>query len=81
VEQSDAISLPYADRSFDVVISMLVWHHVEAWDKALAEAARCFGLRAGCCSSISSIHSPVEPSGASPSMCSRVDDVCLWVGR
>jgi ubiquinone/menaquinone biosynthesis C-methylase UbiE len=40
VERADAVSLPYGDRSFDLVISILVWHHVEGWQKALAEAAR-----------------------------------------
>jgi ubiquinone/menaquinone biosynthesis C-methylase UbiE len=40
VERADAASLPYADRSFDLVISILVWHHVEDWQRALAEAAR-----------------------------------------
>jgi SAM-dependent methyltransferase len=40
VERADAVSLRYVDRSFDLVISILVWHHVEGWQKALAEAAR-----------------------------------------
>lgn len=40
VEEADATSLPYADGSFDLVISIGVWHHVGAWEKALAECAR-----------------------------------------
>ncbi|MGH7511091.1 MAG: class I SAM-dependent methyltransferase [Gemmatimonadales bacterium] len=40
MDRADASSLPYADRSFDPVISILVWHHVEAWEEALAEGAR-----------------------------------------
>ena len=40
LEQADATALRYADASFDVVISIGVLHHVGAWEKALAEAAR-----------------------------------------
>ncbi len=40
VERADAGALPYPERSFDLVISILVWHHVEAWERATAEAAR-----------------------------------------
>jgi SAM-dependent methyltransferase len=39
-ERVDAISLPYVDGSFDLVISILVCHHVEAWEKAVGESAR-----------------------------------------
>ena len=38
--QADATQLPYADQSFDVVISILVWHHVDDWRKATVEVAR-----------------------------------------
>jgi SAM-dependent methyltransferase len=40
VEQADATALEYADGSFDLVVAVLVWHHVGAWEKATAEVAR-----------------------------------------
>jgi ubiquinone/menaquinone biosynthesis C-methylase UbiE len=40
VERADAAALPYPERSFDLLISILVGHHVEAWEEATAEAAR-----------------------------------------
>jgi ubiquinone/menaquinone biosynthesis C-methylase UbiE len=40
VERADAASLPYVDRSFDLVVSILVWHHIDDWQEGLAEAAR-----------------------------------------
>lgn len=40
VEQADATALPYEPGSFDVVISLGVWHHVGSWEQALAECAR-----------------------------------------
>lgn len=40
VERADATSLGFPDASFDLVISIGVWHHVGDWHKALAEAAR-----------------------------------------
>lgn len=40
VEQADATTLAFPDASFDVMISMFVWHHVGDWRKALAESAR-----------------------------------------
>lgn len=39
-EVADATSLPYDEHSFDLVISIGVWHHVGSWEKALAESAR-----------------------------------------
>lgn len=40
VERADATKLPYADDSFDLMVSLGVWHHVGAWEDALAESAR-----------------------------------------
>lgn len=40
VEQADATKLQYEDDSFDLVVSLGVWHHVGPWEDALAEAAR-----------------------------------------
>ncbi len=37
---ADAIKLPFDDRSFDVVISFGVLHHIAGWQKALAEISR-----------------------------------------
>lgn len=39
-EQADATALPYADGSFDLAVSIGVWHHVGSWEKALSECAR-----------------------------------------
>ncbi|MGW0554250.1 class I SAM-dependent methyltransferase [Streptomyces sp. NPDC002926] len=36
----DATALPFADGTFDAVVSFLMLHHVVAWESALAEAAR-----------------------------------------
>ena len=44
-EQADAASLPFADGSFDAVVSFLMLHHVGRWEDALGEAARV--LRTG----------------------------------
>jgi ubiquinone/menaquinone biosynthesis C-methylase UbiE len=40
VEEADASALPYPAGSFDLVLAVLVWHHVGDWRKATAEAAR-----------------------------------------
>ena len=40
VEHADATKLPYADATFDLVISLGVWHHVGDWERALAECRR-----------------------------------------
>jgi ubiquinone/menaquinone biosynthesis C-methylase UbiE len=40
VRQADATALPFPDGSFDAVLSVLMLHHVVAWERALAEAAR-----------------------------------------
>ncbi|MFE7779010.1 class I SAM-dependent methyltransferase [Streptomyces sp. NPDC057445] len=40
VRKGDATGLPFADGTFDAVVSFLMLHHVVAWEKALAEAAR-----------------------------------------
>ena len=40
VQQADVTDLPFDDRSFDVVASHLMLHHVIAWDRALAETFR-----------------------------------------
>lgn len=40
VMQGDASSLSFRDSSFDVAISVLVWHHVGEWEKATSEAVR-----------------------------------------
>ncbi|HVU74561.1 MAG TPA: class I SAM-dependent methyltransferase [Mycobacteriales bacterium] len=40
VQQADAIGLPFADASFDVVLSFIMLHHVVDWSDALAEAVR-----------------------------------------
>lgn len=38
--EADATRLPFADESFDTVLSFLMLHHVIDWEQALAEAAR-----------------------------------------
>jgi ubiquinone/menaquinone biosynthesis C-methylase UbiE len=38
--QADATALPFADGSFDTVVSFLMLHHVVEWERAIAEAAR-----------------------------------------
>jgi ubiquinone/menaquinone biosynthesis C-methylase UbiE len=38
--QADATALPFADRTFDTVLSWIMLHHTVAWEKALAEATR-----------------------------------------
>ena len=40
VSVGDATSLGFPDASFDVAISVLVWHHVGEWEKATSEAMR-----------------------------------------
>lgn len=40
VQECDAIALPFAPDTFDLAISIGVWHHVGSWDRALAECAR-----------------------------------------
>lgn len=40
VAQADATSLTFPAQSFDLVVSIGVWHHVGDWRRALAEAAR-----------------------------------------
>jgi SAM-dependent methyltransferase len=40
VERADATALPYAGETFDVVVAILVWHHVGDWRRATREAAR-----------------------------------------
>jgi ubiquinone/menaquinone biosynthesis C-methylase UbiE len=34
VQAADATSLPFRDSSFDLVIAVLVWHHVGNWQRA-----------------------------------------------
>lgn len=38
--QADATALPFADGSFDTVLSFLMLHHVIDWEQAVTEAAR-----------------------------------------
>lgn len=38
--QAEATALPFADGSFDTVLSWIMLHHTIEWEKALAEAAR-----------------------------------------
>jgi ubiquinone/menaquinone biosynthesis C-methylase UbiE len=38
--QADATGLPFADDSFDFVLSWIMLHHTVEWEKALAEAVR-----------------------------------------
>ena len=40
VRRADATALPFVDDSFDIVLSVLMLHHVVDWERALAEAAR-----------------------------------------
>ena len=40
VREADATSLPFADGSFDAVVSFIMLHHVIDWEQALAEIAR-----------------------------------------
>lgn len=40
VRQADAAKLALPDASFDIVVSIFVWHHVEDWPRATAECAR-----------------------------------------
>jgi ubiquinone/menaquinone biosynthesis C-methylase UbiE len=39
-QEADAIDLPFDDKSFDVVISFGVLHHVDKWQTALTEVKR-----------------------------------------
>ena len=38
--QADATALPFADESFDAVLSWIMLHHTVEWERALAEAFR-----------------------------------------
>src|SRR5438309_7431291 len=38
--QADATALPFADDSFDTVLSWIMLHHTVEWEDALREAAR-----------------------------------------
>src|SRR5437763_5388992 len=38
--QADATALPFADASFDTVLSWIMLHHTVEWEKALAECVR-----------------------------------------
>src|SRR5438477_12856282 len=38
--QADATALPFADDSFDTVLSWIMLHHTMAWEDALREAVR-----------------------------------------
>lgn len=40
VRQADATALPFADSSFDAVLSWTMLHHTIDWEKALAECVR-----------------------------------------
>jgi ubiquinone/menaquinone biosynthesis C-methylase UbiE len=40
VRQADATALPFADGSFDAVLSWVMLHHTVKWEKALAESVR-----------------------------------------
>lgn len=40
IQPADAAELPFADDSFDGVVSLLMLHHVGDWRAALAEAVR-----------------------------------------
>jgi ubiquinone/menaquinone biosynthesis C-methylase UbiE len=43
--QADATALPFADHTFDMVLSWVMLHHTVAWEKAASEAMRV--LRSG----------------------------------
>lgn len=50
VRQADATRIPFADASFDAVVSLIMLHHVIDWEQMLAEVARVLrpgGLLAG----------------------------------
>lgn len=40
VQEADATALPFADESFDTIVSFIMLHHVVDWERALAEAFR-----------------------------------------
>ena len=40
VRRADATALPFADGSFDAVLSWVMLHHTVAWEQALSEAVR-----------------------------------------
>jgi ubiquinone/menaquinone biosynthesis C-methylase UbiE len=40
VQPADATALPFADGSFDVVVSWIMLHHTVDWERALREALR-----------------------------------------
>jgi ubiquinone/menaquinone biosynthesis C-methylase UbiE len=40
LRRTDATALPFADGRFDAVLSVLMLHHVVAWEQALTEAVR-----------------------------------------
>ena len=40
VREADATALPFADATFDAVVSFIMLHHVIDWEKAVAEIAR-----------------------------------------
>ncbi len=49
-QEVDAAGLPFADGSFDVVVSWLMLHHTITWEQVLADAVRVLrpgGLLAG----------------------------------
>lgn len=39
-QQADATALPFADGTFDVVLSWVMLHHTVGWEQAVAEALR-----------------------------------------
>lgn len=40
VRQADATNLPFADQSFDAVLSWIMLHHTVEWERAVAECVR-----------------------------------------